>query len=115
MGKIVPTNWYRRFQVRRAAKRYARLLAPHLLKAYGAAEHYTVPQVVTSVAKLGLDRQFLVLGCAAHLSEEAFLSIADQLPVYLPYEEARRLVAGFRQPNLSSASGSPEQGLPGGY
>jgi len=112
MARVIFMGWRRRWQMRRAAKRYARKLGPHLLKAYGAAEYYTLAQIGTAIVKLGLDTEFIVLGCAAHLSKEVFLSIAGQFPIYIPYEDAREIVADYGPHGLTSASGNPEVSLP---
>jgi hypothetical protein len=89
-------NLIRRWQMRRAAKQYARRLGPHLQRAYGAAEHYTVPQICTAIGKLGLDAKFVVLGLAAFLSEDEFLARAGEMAVIIPYQEARDLIALYR-------------------
>ena len=104
MEGVARMGWLRRWQLRRAARQYARRLGPHLQRAYGAAEHYTAPQIRASVSKLGLNTQFTAIGYAAFLTEDTFASLGAEMPVYIPYDEARELVARFRPTHLIGAS-----------
>ena len=104
-------GWLRRSQMRRAAKQYARRLGPHLRRAYGASEHYKAPQIRASVTRLGLNSRFIAIGYAAFLLEEDFAFLASDMPVYIPYREARNLFERFRPPALFSASGNPETSI----
>jgi Family of unknown function (DUF6559) len=96
---------FRSWRTRRAARQYARLLSPHLRYAYGAAEHYSVQQIATAAVRLGLDKDFIALGLAAFLSAEDFAAMAPQMPVFIPYEEARTLVERFRPPDFRDDAG----------
>jgi hypothetical protein len=109
--RVAGMSWFRRWQLRRAAKQYARRLGPHLQRAYGAAEHYSVPQICSAAAKLGLNPEFIVLGLAVFLSEAEFASRASEMRVYIPYDEARELVAHFRPTSGFGSSHHYESGL----
>ena len=104
-------GWLGRWRLRRAAKRYARQLGPALSKAYGASEVYTPAQIRASAAKLALNLEFIVLGYAAFLSEDEYAFVAGSAPTYIPYDEARALVARFRPSNRYSASSYYESGI----
>ena|SRR5215471_5610653 len=104
-------RWLRQWQFHRAAKRYGLRLGAHLQRAYGAAEHYSPPQIRAGVAKLGLNPSYIVLGYAAFLPEEAFVSLAKSMPVYLPYQEARETFVRYRPTRLTSASANPETSI----
>jgi Family of unknown function (DUF6559) len=95
----------RSWRMRRAAKQYARLLGPHLQHAYGAAEHYSAQQIATAAVRLGLDRDFIALGLAAFLPAEDFAAMAPQMPVFIPYDEARALVERFRPSDFRDDAG----------
>ena len=101
-------GWLHRLRLRRAAKRYARHLGPHLSRAYGPSEFYTPGQIRAAVAKTGLNPKFIVLGYAAFLPEEGFVAVASGAPIYIPYQDARDLVQRFRPANLLSASAKAE-------
>jgi hypothetical protein len=101
----------RRWRLRRAAKQYARRLGPHLRRAYGAAEYYTAPQIRAAVPKLGLKSRYIVLGYAAFLSDEEFASRANEMPIYIAYDEARELVARFQPAGRFGASDYYESGI----
>jgi hypothetical protein len=100
-----------RLRLRRAAKRYARQLGPHLRRAYGAAEHYSMPQIRAAVGRLGLNADFLALGLAAFLPEEEFASQAGEMPIYIPYDAARALVTRFQSAGRFGALHHYESGL----
>ena len=97
-------GWLHRLRLRRAAKRYARHLGPHLSRAYGLSEFYTPDQIRAAVAKTGLNPKFIVLGYASFSPEEGFAAVASGAPIYIPYQDARDLVQRFRPANLFSAS-----------
>ena len=80
-----------KFWVRRAAKRYARRLPDALAEGWGVSETYTPPQIRVTVQKLRLDPKFIALGFAAFLTEEEYLAIAAEMPVCLPYDQARSM------------------------
>jgi hypothetical protein len=98
----------RRLRIRRAAKRYARQLGSQLQRGYGAAEFYTPAQIRASVAKLGLNPQFIALGYTSCLNEEEFAALATAMPIYIPHGAARELVERFKPPSLFSSPGNPE-------
>ena len=104
-------NFLQRLRLRRAAKRYARRLPPHLRRAYGAAEHYTAPQIRAATAKLGLDSRYIAFGYAAFMSEDEYASIAEHAPISVPYDEARVLIARFRRAGRFAAADFYESGL----
>jgi hypothetical protein len=97
----------------RAARRYARELAPWLQRAYGASEQYTPSQIRAAVTKLGLDTDFIAIGFAAFLLEEDFDAQCAGMPARLSRKDALTLFRRFvppRQP--SSASGEPGSEYP---
>jgi len=100
-----------RWQMRRAAKQYARRLGPHLRRAYGAAERYSAPQIGAGVAKLGLNPRYIVFGFAAFLPEDQYVSAALSAPIPLPYKHARELFERFQPPRSFGASNYYESGL----
>ena len=85
-------DWFHRWQMRRAAKRYADRLGPHLRRAYGPAEHYDAGQVRESVAVLRLSYTYIALGYAAFLSEDRYAAVMADAPMAIGYEDARGLV-----------------------
>lgn len=102
---------FQRFQLRRAAKRYATRLGPQLQRSYGASKSYTVAQIFAAMAKQRLDPDFVVLARAMFLDEETFEGFAPKMPIHLPYEEARALYLRATPHALTSASGNPEASL----
>jgi hypothetical protein len=105
-------GWFRRFRLHRAAKQYARKLGPQLARAYGPSEHYSAPQVRAAVAKLGLNPIYIALGYAAFLPEDLFAALMSDMPLYIPYREAREIYEWFRPAALFSASSNPETSIP---
>ena len=104
-------GWLRRLQMRRAAKQYARRLGPHLQRAYGAAEHYSAPQIRAGVVKLGLKPRFTAIGYAAFLPEDQYASAALSAQIRLSYDDARELFERFRPPKSFGASNYYESGI----
>ncbi|MBV9827541.1 MAG: hypothetical protein JO001_18035 [Alphaproteobacteria bacterium] len=100
-------GWLRRWQIRQAAKQYARRLGPNLRQAYGSAEHYSPAQIRTGVGKLGLDERYIAIAYAAFLSPETFETLAETLSVGLDYDEARAVFHEFRPTDLRSIVGTP--------
>jgi uncharacterized protein DUF6559 len=111
IGKGNDLGLLRRWQMRRAAKQYARRLGPHLQRAYGAAEHYSAPQIRAGVAKLGLDPRFITVGYAAFLPEDQYASSAHNAPIPLSYPHARELFERFRPSKSFGTSNYYESGL----
>src|SRR5437764_13828207 len=107
-GKGPLMGWFRRFWLQRVAKQYARKLGPQLAKAYGPSEHYSAPQIHAAVAKLGLNPKYIALGLAGFLLEDAFAERAVDMPLHIPYREARALFDRFRPAALFSGSANPE-------
>ena len=100
-----------RLRLRRSAKRYARKLGPALNKAYGPSDTYTPGQIRTAISKLGLSPEYSALGYATFLSEEDYAHVAGNMPISIPYDEARQLVDRYRSSGRSSASHFYESGL----
>jgi hypothetical protein len=95
------------FGKRRAARRYARELAPRLARSYGASEHYSVGQIRAAVTALGLDGPFVAIAYAAFMRREEYDALPAPLRTSFAYEEARDLFLRFVRPHLRSASGEP--------
>lgn len=85
MMRIVMNVW-----LRRAARRYARLLGPRLLRDYGGGPHYTAAQIRTAAHKCRLPQRFLKIGYAAFLTEEDF-QLVVAAPAQGEYSELRAL------------------------
>lgn len=92
----------------RAARRYARELAPWLERSYGASDSYAPPQIRAGVKELKLDPAFIAIGYAAFLPEEEFDALRPETADRLAYAEARALFERFRPPMRFSVSGPPE-------
>jgi hypothetical protein len=59
-------GWWTRFELRRAAKRYADKLPSHLSQSYGKSRTYTSGQLTTAVQHLGLSPRHIALAFAAY-------------------------------------------------
>ena len=104
-------GWLHRLRFRRAAKRYAQHLGPHLARAYGPSEFYSPGQIRAAVAKTGLNPKFIVLGYAAFLPDNEFGANASAVPVSMTYQDARDLVRRFQRPRLFQAPNYYESGV----
>jgi len=81
----------------------------------GGSEHYTPAQIRTAVKKLRLDEKFIAFAYAAFLPEEAFSNFLAEMPIAIPYDEARALLAHFKPSMPHSVSGSMAyDGMAGG-
>ena len=74
---------------RRALKRYAKGLPHCLSRDYGPHEFFTRAQIDVAVAKLKLDREFIVYGYAMFLPADVFSGLVSGLPKPLSYVQAR--------------------------
>lgn len=63
---------FQSLRLRRAAKHYARHLPGALRQGYGATEFYTAQQIEAAVKKAQLPMQYIAIGYAAFLPEDAF-------------------------------------------
>jgi len=99
------------FRKRRALKRYAQKLPGQLFADYGASEHFTPAQINAAVAKLKLDREFIVYGYAGFLPEATFSQLAPQMPDRPAYEEVRAELLRYGPPRSSSSGNFYESGL----
>src|SRR5690349_4656132 len=102
---------FRRFALRRAAKRYARDLGACLVRDFGASEQYTPRQIAAAVRKLRLDGRYIALAYAPFLSQQSFDDLAAEMPVAVSYAEARALYDAFRPASLDSASANAETNI----
>ena len=93
-------------RLRKAARRYARELPSRLRKDYGASKTYTSPQIVRAAESAGLPSNYICLGLAAFLTEEAFNSIGPQ-SFGMTYEEIRSLLKRYASPDAVSAQSWP--------
>jgi hypothetical protein len=97
----------RRIDQRWCAPKFARRLAPRLLRDYGASKFYTPGQIRTACAKSGLPRRHLSLAYAAFLPEAEFEEATDAT-VWPNYATLRalffRFTAGARDPSVAPAS-----------
>jgi hypothetical protein len=110
-------GWFRRMRMRRAAKQYARRLGPHLRRTYGLSDTYTPGQIRNGIDRLRLDSTYVVLGYAAFLDKDSFTTLASDMPVAVPFDQARALVERFSQSSFfatsdfHAASGAPGGGI----
>jgi len=100
-----------RFWMNRAAKRYATRLPAVLARSYGASagKLYPPAQIRAAVSKSKLNRSYIALAYAAFLPEEAFNALAGEMPISIPYAEARAAFAAHL-PNRRFASESNAYG-----
>src|ERR1700743_639430 len=63
---------FRSLLLRRAARRYAKRLPDVLHQGYGASEQYTPAQIAAAVRRADLPQQYIAIGYAAFLAEDAF-------------------------------------------
>ena len=111
-------GWIQRIRLHAAAKKYARLLGPKLIRDYGSSTYYTPAQIQAAVGKLKLPAGFLCLGQAAFLPEDGFAKIggADDLGSYAAlrnlfdsHKPARAVSAEFGQATENIyAGGGPD-------
>jgi len=85
----------RTVRIRSEAKRYASRLGPSLQRNFGAGPAYTPRQIQRSISDCGLDPRYIVFGYAAFLTEIEFNAHRSDMPVALPYQEARSLYSRF--------------------
>ena len=98
-------GWLRTRRIDRAAKDYARRMAPWLQCSFGHSDRYTVAQIRTAATTLKLDGDFIVLGYATFLAQEEFDALPTAVKGPLAYDDARALLARFIPPRLFSAPG----------
>jgi hypothetical protein len=84
-----------RRRLRAAAKLYARRLGPHLIRDYGASEHYTPAQIQASVGRAKLPAAHIDLGYAAFLPDDSYKQVAQPASIG-QYEAFRRMHAAFK-------------------
>ena len=84
-------GWLGSLRLRRAARRYGRLLGPRLARDHGAAGPYTPEQIRAAVREAGLSEQFIVLAYAAFLTEDAFRALGPH-DAGQGYDELRAMV-----------------------
>jgi hypothetical protein len=107
-------QFFRSWSRNRIAKRYARELPRRLKQAYGASERYTPAQIRTAVSSLGLDANFIALAYVSFLAEEEFDALQFEMSEPISYADGRAMIARYRPHGLTSASGEPFDGMPGG-
>jgi hypothetical protein len=88
-------DFFKRWNLNRAARRYARVLPPWLARGYGASGTYTRGQIERSVDALRLNRRYIALVYALYLTEEDYKVALDTSVLRLEYVEARRLMHSF--------------------
>ena len=94
-------DWLQRMAMRRAAKRYGKRLPRMMAEGWGGSEFYTVGQIRSALGRLKISGPYDAIAYAAFLPEEEFAAHTAELPVPLPYEEARTLFERYcpRAPN----------------
>jgi hypothetical protein len=78
-------------RLRSAAKKYARVLGPDLVRDYGASETYNEAQIRAAIRKLKLPEQYAKLGFAAFMTEAEF----GELEKGSDYNALHNLYRGF--------------------
>lgn len=107
LGRLI-----RRIDLRWCAPKFARRLAPRLLRDYGASKFYTPGQIRAACAKCHLPRRHLSLAYAAFLPLAEFENAAD-VAVRSDYDMLRALF--FRLTGAGEYSSfAPAQMAPGG-
>ena len=108
----------RTIQMRSAAKRYAALLGPSLSRSFGPSSTYTPKQIQRGISDCTLDRRYTVFAYAAFLPEAEFDARVSDMPIKLPYREARDLYFKFVRPKpgltFGGVQGVGEGSTPGG-
>ena len=80
-----------KIRVRSAAKRYASRLGQSLARSFGGSSTYTPRQIQRGVADCALDPKYIVFAYAAFLPKAEFEVRLSEMPIKLPYLEARDL------------------------
>jgi hypothetical protein len=83
-------RWLDDLRLRRAARRYGRLLRQQLWQSYRGSRSYTAPQIQRAVEAAGLDPRCIALGYAAFLPRIEYEALAASLPIRADYDRARR-------------------------
>lgn len=87
------------------ARRYARRLTPRLAKDYGSSEFYTKAQIDTAIENLGLESKFVAIAYGGFLREEEFGQWVHEMPIPMPYVEARTRILRHKPIKLQSRTG----------
>lgn len=95
----------RRMQMRSAAKRYASRLGGSLQQSFGPSSTYTPRQIQRGVTDCALDPNYIVFGYASFLPESEFNARLSDMPIKLPYQEARGLYSRFIRPKTTPTGG----------
>jgi hypothetical protein len=97
----------RALRLKRAARKYARVLPRWLASAYGNKDTYTQAQVLKAVSSTGLDARFVGIAFAAYLAKPEFEALKHSLPVQVEYEAARVLFVSSVPVTATSADNFP--------
>jgi hypothetical protein len=101
-------GFFAAWRLKRAARRYARVLPGLLARSYGAGERYPVRQIEAALTLLKLPRDFAALAYAAFLAEEDYEANRAKYPRYMPYNDAREALLAA----IPSRVGAPWGGAP---
>jgi hypothetical protein len=88
-------NPFHAMRMRSAAKRYAERLGPSLNRSFGWNSTYTPKQIQRGISDCTLDPRYIVFAYAAFLPEAEFDMRVSDMPIKLPYREARDLYFRF--------------------
>ena len=105
-------SWLRTWRINRAAKRYGGELTKQLHKNWGGGEYYipneneyySPEQITRAVIDAGLDPRYVALGYAAYFPERIFNLLRSEMPIPLPYHEARAAFIRYAPVHLDSAA-----------
>jgi hypothetical protein len=104
---------FRKWQNRRAAKRYAKVLPAWLRRHYGGEdegrETYTVQQIRKAVSVLKLNPKYIALAYAAYLPEHDYEAVKGELPRQIDFLEARTLFVDYVPVKLQARHSGPRK------
>ena len=89
-------NIFSRLALLRTAWRYSKLLPGELEADWGESDTYTAGQIAATLDRRGEAGRYVALAYAAFMTEADYSSVAQSLPVTLPYSAARMLVQQAR-------------------
>ena len=87
---------------KRAAKRYAAVLHPWLIKNFGDGDVYTPAQIRRGIDALHLKPRYAAIGYAAFLREKDYEALRGELPWCPPFWQARALFIEHQEIKLYS-------------
>jgi hypothetical protein len=87
---------------KRAARKYAAVLHPWLIKNYGDGEVYTPAQIRNGIGALKLSPKYAAFGYAAFLRAPDYEALRTEMPWSPPFKDARALFIEYQPIKLYS-------------